>query len=204
MQRRSRPASRPPSSLPPASARPAAGEPNVDRLRPADILTSAAPFGGVGLAAIDVGIVAPHTAEALADLARDQIDEYKRRKVQEKTGTCRTLGWSYHPFILSAFGRADDDAIDIIHSLAVAASKAFGGSSPARTERAWWRNAGTLLMERAARMVERCRPSIELPPILSGVDEDAFGVVPSRPRRQPSAKPAALVVGGDDAPAPPD
>ncbi len=192
------------SSPPPASARPEAGDPTVDRLRPADILTSAASFGGAGSAAIDVGIVAPHTGEALRELHRDPIDEYKRRKIQEKTSVCQPRGWSYHPFILSAFGRADDDAIAIIHSLAVAASKAFGGSSPARTERAWWRNAGTLLMERAARMVEKCRPSIDLPPILSGVDEDAVGGLASRSRREPPVRSAALVSGGDAAPTHPD
>jgi hypothetical protein len=166
----------------------------IDGRRPADILTSAAPFGGVGSAALDVGITAPFTGDALRSAAVDPLDEYRTRKHHDYDALCRAARWDYKPLILSAFGRAHSDTRSTIHKLCVAAAKAFGGGDVARTEAAWWRNATTLLMERNARMVERCLPTILLPPALGGADEGRWGTVPPRARRG-AASAEALVSG---------
>jgi hypothetical protein len=131
--------------------------PDIDGRRPADILTSATPLGGVGFAALDVGITTPFTFDALRDQSLDVLDEYRRRKLQAGTSRCRDAGWEYHPLILSAFGRPHETTAKVTHHLCVAASKAFGGMNIRRTEAAWWKNAGTLLMERAARMIDVVR-----------------------------------------------
>ena len=74
--------------------------------------------------------------------------------------------------IISAYGRAHADAKKIVHRLAEAAGRRFGGTSAATIERAWWRNCGTLLMERASSMVTRCMPHGVLPHTLGGVRDD--------------------------------
>jgi hypothetical protein len=155
-----------------SSASSLAGLSEVNGRRPADILTSAAPWGSVGCVAIDLGVTTPWTAEAINNPALDSLDEYQRRKSQESTARCLGTGWTFKPFIISSLGRPHSSAVDIIHKICVAAAKAYGGTNVARAESTWWRNAGTLLMERAARMVECCRPLHPLPPpILGGVDE---------------------------------
>jgi hypothetical protein len=166
----------------------AGGGPDAPQLRPADILTSAAFLGGVGSVAMDVGIASPHTAEASTNPSVDVLDTYKRRKERKYEAVCSAANWQYKPLMFSAYGRAHDDTVHSIHRLCVAAGKAFGGADIVRTETAWWRNAGTLLVERAARMVERCRPVVALPPELGGRDDDAAVAPRKRRRRQGEAR----------------
>jgi hypothetical protein len=171
--------------------------------RPADILTSAAPLGGVGSAALDVGITTPFTAEALADLARDPLDDYRSRKLARGTDMCAAAGWMYLTLIISAFGRPHHDTIRTIHRLCVAAARSFG-SDPRRTESAWWRNAGTLLMQRAASMVHRCRPRVPASAALGGVDESLWGAVPHHTRLDGGDPRAEALVSGGAAPRTPE
>ncbi len=167
--------------------------------RPADILTSAAPLGGgVGRVALDVGIACPFNSDGMRLPTVDVLSEYRERKIADNTQSCAEAGWRYMPLVISTFGRAHDVTKNLIHRLAVAAGKAFGGADVTRTETTWWRNATTLLMERNARMVSRCLPRLSLPPIISGVDESRWGhAVPPRATRRAQVRAEALVAGGD-------
>jgi len=181
----------------PLSSAASPSSPSVDRLRPADVLTSAAPFGGVGRVALDIGITSPHIVAACNRIALDPLDEYRAIKSRQYAGLCRSAGWGYMPLTLSSLGRAHAETRSAIHKLAVAASKSFGGADPARTEATWWRNATTLLMERNARMVARCVPDDATPPIISGVDEHRWGLTPHpRAKREIPASAESLVTGG--------
>jgi hypothetical protein len=167
----------------------------VGRQRPADILTTAAFIGGVGPAALDVGITTPFTAEASRAPHIDTLEAYRTKKLQQRDAGCKAVGWRYEPLIFSALGRAHDRTASIIHKLCHAASRAFGCVDPRRAEAAWWRNATTLLMERNARMIERCRPIVDPPPILGGVDDAKWDSV-SPPRRRARVIRAEALVGG--------
>ena len=191
-----------PSTVIEASPSSAPFSAGVHQRRPADILTSAAPLGGVGSVAVDIGITSPHVAEAARSPSHDPLDAYRTRKLAEYQDMCKAAGWDYRPLTLSAYARPHSDAVFIVHKLAVAASRAFGGSDAARTESAWWRNAATLLMERNARMVDCCLPTVDPPPIVSGVREAKWGEVPSRARRGAPVAAAALVSAGDGLRAP--
>jgi hypothetical protein len=179
--------------------------PPLSHRRPADILTSAAPLGGgVGRVALDVGIACPFNWDGRARPSADVLDEYRDRKIADNRPSCDEVHWRYEPLVISAFGRAHDETKKIIHRLAVAAGKAFGGADVTRTEATWWRNATTLLMERNARMVNRCLPRLSLPHIVSGLDESRWGSdPPPRARRRPSVRAEALVAGGADLRRPP-
>lgn len=155
----------------------------------------------MGQAAIDIGITTPWVSEAITDARIDPLDEYRRRKHQDYDRPCAAANWQYRPLIVSSFGRAHPDSRKIIHKLAIAASKAFGGADVARIESAWWRNATTLIMERNARMVGRCLPADALPPIVSGVNEAAWDSAPPRRMRRGLLTPADALVAGADPPA---
>lgn len=81
------------------------GDACVDARRPADILTSAAPLGGVGYVALDVGITTPHTAAAVARAGLDVLDEYYKAKQRKYENAAAAAKWQYRPVIISAFGR---------------------------------------------------------------------------------------------------
>jgi hypothetical protein len=157
--------------------------------RPADILIDAAPLGGAGHAAIDIGITSPHTHEARTSMIADVLEEYKRRKLQKYTDICKARHWTYTPFIISTFARAHTDALHITQRLASAAARTFGGCDTKRTLDAWWRNAATIVMERNARMARTCIPDLDLPPIISGCDEDVVFSAPRRRRLAQSGQP---------------
>jgi hypothetical protein len=175
-------------------------EASVQGRRPADILTGAAPLGGLGSLALDVGVTTPFTSDAIRSPTDDPLDEYRKRKVMKYTESCKDVGWDYRPLIFSAFGRAHEDTHQVVHRFCVAAAKTFGGSDVGRAETAWWRNAGTLLAERAARMVERCRPVIVLPTVMGGTDEAGWESEPPRARHR-AATVAEALVDGAEAPA---
>jgi hypothetical protein len=150
-------------------------DPPLDARRPADILTSAAPLGGVGSVALDVGVTTPFTEDALKRADVDVLDQYHSRKVAKYREAAAAARWQYRPVIVSAFGRAHAEAKKVVHRLSLAAAKKFGEPNASRIEGGWWRNCGTLLMERACRMVDRCRPTVRLPAAFGGVDEDRAG-----------------------------
>lgn len=168
------------------------GDACVDARRPADILTSAAPLGGVGYVALDVGITTPHTAAAVARAGLDVLDEYYKAKQRKYGDAAAAAKWQYRPVIISAFGRKHGEAKKVVHRLALAAARRYGVKDAAMIEKAWWRNCGTLLMERASSMVDRCRPTARLPPTLGGV-ADGQGEV--RHVERDGTNP--LVVGAD-------
>ncbi len=172
-------------------------EASIQGRRPADILTGAAPLGGLGWMALDVGVTTPFTSDAARSPTTDVLDEYRKKKLIDYGDSCSSVGWEYRPLIFSAFGRAHEDTHHVIHRLCVAAAKSFGGTDVTRAEAAWWRNAGTLLAERAARMVERCRPVLVLPPVIGGTDEAGWDVEPSRARHRATAAVESLVDGAD-------
>ena len=116
------------------------------------------------------------------------LEQYRTRKLTEYAAAAEAARWQYRPVIMSAFGRVHSDAKRIVRRLAAAAAKRFGGAVASQIEDAWWRNCATLLMERACRMVEKCRPVVALPAELGGVDVDRVA-----PRR-------ATVRAGDGAP----
>lgn len=150
-------------------------------LRPADILTSASPFGGVGLAALDVGITSPHSV-LRRRMGIDPLDFYRQSKVAKYRAVATAAGWDYRPFLLGSFGRADEAAVTMVRQLVKAAARSFGISDTSRMEAAWWRNCGTLVAERGARMVARCSPVVRLPRVLGGRSEDVVDVVIPRLR----------------------
>jgi hypothetical protein len=166
-----------------------------DARRPADILTSAAPVGSVGSVAIDIGITTPHTAAAVADAALDPLDAYYKAKVRKNEEAARMAKWEYRPMIISAYGRAHPEAKKIVKRLALAGARRFGMKNAARIERAWWRNCGTLLMERACSMVTRCTPHGVLPHTLGGVLDGLTEV--RHERRREYADTGGVVVGAD-------
>jgi hypothetical protein len=177
-----------------------APDPPLDERRPADILTSAAPLGGVGFVAIDVGITTPMTQEGLKRAGVDVLEAYCARKIAKNTDAATAAKWQYRPVIISAFGRRHAEATNVVHRLAMAAARRYG-VKPAQIESAWWRNCTTLLMERASMMVERCRPTVRLPCTLGGVDEDAAGAEPHARRRRRTDGDGAWV-GADEPTAP--
>jgi hypothetical protein len=175
------------------------GGPNIDARRPADILTSAAPLGGVGYVALDVGITTPFTVAAMSRPDYDVLGAYRAEKVRKYATAAADAKWDYRPVIISAFGRRHTDAKHVVHRLAVAAAKRFGVKSATKIEDAWWRNCGTLLMERACRMVERCHPTAVLPAAYGGVADDASGAPHAERRWRADGAPGV----GADGPAVP-
>jgi hypothetical protein len=152
----------------------------IDGRRPADILTSASPMGGVGSVALDIGITCPHTFAALTSPNVDPLDDYHLRKMTKYRDLAGAAGWSYKPVLMSAFGRPHADATTVVRRLAKAASRTYGVDKAGAIEAAWWRNCGTLLAERAARMVARCCPIVELPRELGGAGDELAGAAPAR------------------------
>jgi hypothetical protein len=183
----------------------AADASNPHNRRPADILLSASPFGGgaAGPCAVDVGITAPHNDYAKrAD--QSPIDEHYKRKMAASKKLCEDAGWQFRPFIVSAYGRPHPDAVLLVHKLCVRAAREYVVEPVPRLEASWWRNATTILMARAAAMVERCRPIPEVAEALGGARESLRGVEPHSPlpRRRSLAVPLARheLVAGADAP----
>jgi hypothetical protein len=160
--------------------------PDVHRQRPADILLSVSPFrgGAGGPLAVDVGIVAPHALSACNGV--DPQKDYIARKVLKSARPCAEAGWSFLPFIVSAYGRPHADAAQLVSRLCTNAAREFVVEPAARLEANWWRNATTLLMARAAAMVARCRPVPELAHGIDGCREELRGVEPHRPLRRTS------------------
>lgn len=162
------------------------------RLRPADVLTSAAPFGGCGLAALDVSIVSPLTAAALGargggtSRRRDCLQEAVDLKNAKYEDLCRASGWRFQACLVSAFGCRHPAFEGTVSALCRAAARRLGGDvDAARLAASWWRRAGTLIMHRNACMVARCRP-VEVASAGAGgisggfgVDEDAWDGDPS-------------------------
>ena len=151
-------------------------------LRPADILTSASPFGGVGLAALDVGITSPHSVMSRRRMGTDPLDNYRQTKERKYRAVANAARWEYRPFLLGSFGRADVAAVTMVRQLVKAAARSFGVSDTSRMEAAWWRNCGTLVAERGARMVARCTPVVQLPRVLGGRHEEGVDIVIPRLR----------------------
>ena len=81
-------------------------DPDVEGLRPADILLSAAPLGGAGDCALDAGVTNPCTAAALASPRHDAVHDYYVRKVRKNEAACKAAGWEYRACVVSCFGRA--------------------------------------------------------------------------------------------------
>jgi hypothetical protein len=171
----------------------------VDARRPADIVTSAVPLGGVGYVALDVGVTTPHTMEAVKKPDLDVLDAYHKAKTLKYADAAREAKWQYRPVIVSAFGRVHSDAKNVVHRLALAAARRYGVKSATMIETAWWRNCSTLLMERASSMVARCRPTVRLPATLGAADDDRAGL---RHVTRIHGAECAVVVGAD-APTPP-
>lgn len=138
--------------------------------------TSASPFGGVGLAALDVGITCPIAASLRA--GDDAVDVYRLKKVAKYKDLAERVGWKYYPVTMSCFGRPHDDSIRIVQQLARAAARKYGVEDEARIEKRWWASCSTMLAERAANMILRCSPTVRLPAELGGdwdPDEDGGG-----------------------------
>ncbi len=150
---------------------PATGS-GASRTRPADILIRASPIGSAGLLALDVGICCPHTHAAIVSPDLDVLSEYARLKHARYDDAATRAGWIYRPVTMSSFGRPHPDSLDIVHRLADAATRRFGIENAAKLEQSWWRNCSTLLAERAANMVNTCIPTIQLPPMLGGHDDE--------------------------------
>jgi hypothetical protein len=168
---------------------------SAQRQRPGDILTSATSLGGsVGKAAIDIGIVCPHSQDAIAQPATDPLNIYREKKIRASEQKAREAGWSFHPMILSCFGRCHDDAINIVHRLSIAAAKRFGVDTAPKIEAAWWKHCSTLIAARAASMVTKCLPSEALPPGMGDVDEADVGNIVERSRSEVDV---GKVVAGD-------
>ena len=175
-------------------------DPPLDERRPADILTSAAPLGGVGSVALDVGVTTPFTAEALRSAELDVLEAYRTKKLRKYADAADAARWRYWPVVISAFGRAHAEAKKAVHRLSLAAARRYGDAKASTIESAWSRNCGTLLMERASSMVRRCRPTVPLPAALGGVADDDAGVWPAKRRRRAANGVPAVGADGPTAP----
>jgi hypothetical protein len=172
------------------------------RLRPADVLTSAAPFGGCGLAALDVSTVSPLSRLALDSYQRgrayDCLQDAERKKCKLYQQVCKRAGWRFVPCVMSAFGRRGGGFDGAVSALCRAAARHLGeGVDAGRLAATWWRRAGTIVMDRNAAMVERCRPAAAActPALFNGrPDEDAWDVDPHA--RVPVVSAASRTVGG--------
>ena len=168
----------------------------AENWRPADILTSASPFGGVGSAALDVGITCPLAASAQE--GQDAVDMYRTKKIRKYKVIAERAHWQYHPVIMSCFGRPHVESVRLVRRLAQAAGRKFGVEDVARIEERWWKHCSTLLAERVADMVLRCSPTIGLPPALGGeVDADERGGGDVEYGRTTVVDVSAVVVGAD-------
>ena len=162
-----------------------AADEDAENLRPADILTSASPLGGVGLAALDIGIKCPFATSAAE--GRDIVEDYRMEKIRKYNRVAKDAGWDYRPMTMSCFCRPHPDTVMVVHRLARAAARKFGVEDVSRIEERWWKNCSTLLAERVANMVLRCSPTIPLPTALGGVvdtGEDEGGGTEGRGTRE--------------------
>jgi len=160
-------------------------EHSAQRQRPGDILTSATSIGGgVGKAAIDIGIVCPFSQDARASHAKDPLDIYRDKKLRLSDDKAKAAGWTFHPMILSCYGRCHDDAIRIVRRLAQAAARRYGVDTASKIEAAWWSHCSTLIAARAASLVTKCLPALDLPLGLGGIDEADVANVVLRNRRE--------------------
>lgn len=182
---------------------PAAGgaiDASDEGLRPADVLTSAAPLGGCGVAALDVGITAPFTERALRDPGHDVLASYAARKRDTYGRVCGAAGWHYYPLIISAFGRRDDTFEAVVRRICLAAQRRVNGGDPDRMAAGFWRRTGTIIMERNALMVERCRPvglaARAHVALAGGVDEDRLDCEPLLEDPLSAATEGGALVGG--------
>jgi hypothetical protein len=130
--------------------------------RPADILTSATPWGSAGSAALDIGVSCPHAQDAIVSNNIDHLDLYRKKKLDKYKKFGGPESWLFLPLIISSYGRPHPDFSKAIAKLAKAAARRYG-SDQSKIENAWWRRCGSLLAIRAAMMVERCRPAQTLP-----------------------------------------
>ena len=184
------------TEVPWASAADLASSPSdANNKRPADILTRATPFGLIGLAAIDVGISTPHTQDAIINPTHDILDHYRTRKIRSSTPYAQRASWSFHPFIISSFGRAHPTAEAIISQLAAAAARSFGSHNPALLSTAWWKTCGTLLADRVASMVHRCLPSRPIPAAFGGTLDIRSGPTHLPSSRHPPVGLDSLITG---------
>lgn len=155
-------------------------DPDIEGLRPADVLLSAAPLGGCGMCALDPGITSPYTAAAIASDTHVAIDSYYRRKLRTNLEPCKAAGWEYRACVMSAFGRRHDVADTTARLLARAAVRrnAAAGGSATWVLAGFWRRVGTLLARRNAAMIARCRPEGQSGSdagtllLRSGIDDD--------------------------------
>jgi hypothetical protein len=171
----------------------------AENWRPADILTSASPFGGAGLAALDIGISCPLAATARE--GEDVVDAYRLTKIRKYKRIAEQANWQYRPVTMSCFGRPHPESTKIVSRLAQAAARRFGVEDVSRIEERWWKNCSTLLAERAANMVLRCSPTIRLPRALGGgmdSDEEDGGWKEGGVKTEVDV--SGVVVGGDAEP----
>ena len=129
--------------------------PSAPDLRPADVLTAAA--HETSLAAVDIGIKAPHSRDAGLDCT-ETMKQDKFQKYQLHLPELEREGILYKPAIFSCFGRRHPDTTDMMTLAARRAARYRGLPDHRSMLRRWYRSASAEVWRRAACMVRSCMP----------------------------------------------
>ena len=129
---------------------------SAPRLRPADVLTTAA-FGR--LVALDVGIANPAARTAGEDACASMVSQ-KTSEYARFLSELAEDGIEYRPMVWSCWGRPHADAAGAVRSMAQAAARRQGAISARCIERRTCSAIGVQIWKRAARMAATCRPSV--------------------------------------------
>ena len=138
---------------PAAEAEPAGLVAHRPGLRPADVLCAGSSRGQ--LCALDVGVTMPLPADGDTDAAQ-RYKDLKLRKYRNYADAMRAQGITYTPIIWTSWGRAHDDVIQHLRSLAARAARRRGLVSHKDILREAQFNIALELQARAARMVLAC------------------------------------------------
>ena len=141
--------------------------------RPADVLTHAAT--SCGCVALDIGVTTPFSAGS----GDDCVAAMRRRKLQQAEPWIEELrreGIEYRPLCVSAFGRWEHGAAQMLEALVRRASRRAGLASPAAVRRRLLARLGVEVARRSVAVVRACLPGGdgsggELARLVGGCDE---------------------------------
>ena len=124
-------------------------------LRPADVLTGVPDPSG-RLAALDVGIIAPHAQGAGEDCVETMVTR-KQRRADSFRDELETAGIEYRVLAISCYGRLHPECHRILSSMAKAHGRRKGTEAAVELRKLQTKIA-VGIWRRAARMVRACTP----------------------------------------------
>ena len=129
--------------------------PSAPELRPADVLTVAA--HETALAAVDVGIAAPHSLDAGLDCT-ETMKQNNLRKYEDYLPELERQGTIYKPATISSYGRRHPDTTEMMTLAARRAARYRGLPDHRSLLNRWFRSLAAEVWRRVASMVRACMP----------------------------------------------